>query len=499
MTPLTFTALLGLVILFAFFVIGAYQFRQIKSYDSFYLRERSLEDGEYASSFAASSTSFATVLIWFITFASSEGISLLYCAITYLIGAMVFARLTPVLENHSYFSEGRTLGGYMHAMYESRSVALSITIVAAIGDFCILLIELYVGASLFSIYSKALLPGAVPIGVGILAIIVFCYTALGGFPGVVRSDKVQLSLIALAGLLVPLLMWISPPTSNTLTAANWMPQPLFSWPEHPLSQGRFIISLPLFINLLFVNILVFPAQLRQWQMAASCASPTEMRRGLIEGGIINCLLWGLFIILGIFVGVHFPGAGGQTPNFDNILVGFATADSVLLSYVAFPVLFCACLAALLSTADSAIIPLAQAITDDYIPGKYRNVWTSRLIILCVLAFTLALYYLVFVLLGVNFFSVLFALWGLLIILAPAVGFALLFPELARTPRGRMLAFISVWVGFFLTLGLVYYAETQVGVLYAGPIGVLVSSLVITFAYRGRTEVDYGVDQSEVIS
>lgn len=91
--------------------------------------------------------------------------------------------------------------------------------------------------------------------------------------------------------------------------------------------------------------------------------------------------------------------------------------------------------------------------------------------------------------GIEFFDVLFTLWGLLIILAPAIGFAVLFPEMAKTWRGRVLAFFSIWVGFFLTLGLVLGAESQVGVLYAGPIGVLVSGAIISFALQRRRQAD----------
>ena len=498
MTPLTFAALLGLLVLFIFFVIGAYQFRQIRTYDAFYLRSRDLEGGEYASSFAASSTSFATVMIWFIAFGSSEGLPLLYCALTYFIGAWVFTLFTPVIAKHDFFTKGHTLGEFMYRLYESRAVAISISLVAATGLLCILLIELYVGATLFSIYSKANVPGAIPIGVAVLAICVFGYSALGGFPGVVRSDKVQMLLILTAGAAVPLILWIDPPTTSVFTADRLLPSPLVSWPDDPLSNGRLIISLPLFVNLLFVNILVFPAQMRQWQMAAACKSPADMRSGLIKGGIVNTVAWGMFILLGVLVGLHYPVAPGETPNFDGILTMLSSSDSFVVSYVAFPLLFIACLAALLSTADSAIIPLSQAITDDCLDEKYHTVWVGRVVILTLALFALALYYVAFVYLRIDFMNLLFTLWGLLIVLAPAIGFAMLLPTMAKATRGKVAGFCSIWVGLILTLGIIifatpgdgpewlaWYPKGQPGVLYAGPIGVIASGLIVALGLSGQ--------------
>jgi Na+/proline symporter len=320
---------------------------------------------------------------------------------------------------------------------------------------------------------------------------VFGYSVLGGFPGVVRNDRFQMALILTAGAVVPLILWNDPPTTSVLTADLWLPQPLMSWPDDPLSNGRFIISLPLFVNLLFVNILVFPAQMRQWQMAAACKSPEDMRKGLIKGGIVNTVAWGMFIALGILVGLHYTVAPGETPNFDGILTMLSSSDSFLVSYVAFPLLFIACLAALLSTADSAIIPLAQVITDDCLDKKYHTIWIGRVVILGLLVFVLALYYIAFVYLGIDFMGLLFTVWGLLIVLAPAIGFAMLFPTMAKTTRGKVVGFCSIWVGFFLTLGIIifatpgdgpewlaWYPKGQPGVLYAGPIGVIVSGLIV---------------------
>jgi hypothetical protein len=89
------------------------------------------------------------------------------------------------------------------------------------------------------------------------------------------------------------------------------------------------------------------------------------------------------------------------------------------------------------------------------------------------------------LLGFSFFHVLFTLFGILIVLAPAILFGILFPDRAGQFHSRVLALASIWVGFMVTLLLSYFAPSLTLVMYAGPIAVSVGAIVMALAFLRR--------------
>jgi Na+/proline symporter len=83
MDALMINALVAICICLFFLLQGALHYREIKDEGTFFLYNRRLPNGEYAYSFAAASTSLATVLFFFVTFGVVHGIYVLFAPITY--------------------------------------------------------------------------------------------------------------------------------------------------------------------------------------------------------------------------------------------------------------------------------------------------------------------------------------------------------------------------------------------------------------------------------
>jgi Na+/proline symporter len=432
MDPLTLNAFVTLFLLVAFFLLGAYQYRSNNDYESFFLRRRNVQGNEYSSSFAASSTSLATVLIFFITYGASEGLGILIAPLSYVLGSYILARLIPYIGQHNIIHSGTTLGNLLWRIYGNSLVGYAICIIAIVGLLCILLIELYVGVEIFRIYTNVSAQ-SLPVALVLISVAVFSYVSLGGFSGVIRTDRIQMMMIW-GAILFSLMYYLTNTEVPYGQGSDWLPNPL-------LDDGRFILPIPLLLNILAVNVFLLPAQLRTWQMAAASSSPLDMRNGLLRGAVSVAVLWTLFAILGVLLQARMPNT---EIGLISVLKAWSQSGETIESYVLFPLVFAACLAALLSSADSAILPIIQSIETDFLEGHFQfALWRSRFLILLLLILTIGVYYIVFVVYNYGFFRLLFTLFSVLIALAPAILAALLKPNKAGTEEGDLCSGIGL--------------------------------------------------------
>jgi Na+/proline symporter len=455
MDPLTINALVALAVCLFFLVQGAVYYREIKDGEAFFLYNRRLPSGEYSASFAAASTSLATVLFFFVTMGVEHGIYILFAPLTYVLGCYLYIKLLLAhLEKQGFFSEGvsyalkgritvgTTLGNYIEQRYQSRTVKFSVIIVTLIGMISILLIELYVGVNIFSIYLK---PQFVDLALFGVAFVVFAYTGLGGFISAVKTDIFQLILMFLSTcILLVWLVWTSVHNSTFPTIETFLVHP-------PVFKGGILLPYTLLFNILIVNLLLIPALLRTWQMAAASSTSKDVKKGIINGAGLTVLLTAMFIFLGIlFFRSVFPEAKLSLIGMLNALY---TSQNSLVSFIIFPLFFAGCLAALISTADSALAPILQSLFYDFrkFPWKHRYV-----LLLTVLLFiiTIGLYFIVFRILGFNLITWLFTIFSFLIVSAPSIIFAVVAPDnMVSEKSSRITAIISIWGGLILAIAL----------------------------------------------
>jgi Na+/proline symporter len=453
MNPLTINALVAIATCLFFLVQGALYYREIKDGESFFLYNRRLPSGEYAASFAAASTSLATVLFFFVTLGVEHGIYILFAPLTYVLGCYLYNKLLlPRLETQGFFSEGvrsastgkitlgTTLGSYIEQRYKSRGVKFSVIIVTLIGMISILLIELYVGVTIFSIYLK---PQFVDLALLGVTFVVFSYTGLGGFISVVKTDVFQLRLMFLSAFVF--LVWLVWTSMHNYTFPR-----VESFFVHPLVfRGGILLPYTLLFNILIVNLFLVPALLRTWQMAAASSTSKDVRRGIMNGVGLTVLLTAMFIFLGIlFFRTVFPKAELSLIGMLNALY---TSQNSLASFIIFPLFFAGCLAALLSTADSALAPILQSLFQDFreFPWKHRYALFLTALLFII---TVGLYFIVFRILGFTLFTWLFTIFSFLIVAAPSIIFAIIAPDDIVSKRpSRITAIISIWGGLILAI------------------------------------------------
>ncbi len=458
MNPLTMNALVAVVVILFFLIQGTSYFRDIKDKEMFFLYGRNLHSREYSPSFAAASTSLATVLFFFVTLGVEHGIYILFAPLTYFLGCYVYSKLLlPRLADQGFFKEqesfsqevdkitlGTTLANYIEDRYKSKSVKVSIILVALLGLLSILLIELFVGVSIFSIYLKE---QYVDWALLLIAFIVFTYTSLGGMLAVVKTDRIQFKLMVFSTLIFLLwLIWVS-------IADQKLPGLEYFFVHPPTFKVGILLPYALLFNILVVNLFLVPSLLRTWQMAAASPKSEDVRKGIMNGAWLTTALTTMFILIGIlfFHGV-FPSA---KLSLVGILNSLHTGQNIIAAYIILPLFFAACLAALISTADSALLPVLQSFFQDFKKPNSMSAWKHHHILIAtffLLVIAISLYFVVFQILGFNLISWLFTIFSFLIICTPSIIFAVLAPaDLIRRRSSQITALISIWGGFAVAI------------------------------------------------
>lgn len=453
MNPYSLNFLFSAIVLVFFLIQGILRFKEIKSSKTYFLIDRNLGGEEYGNTFAAASTSLATVLYFFVTLGVQDGLYILWSPFTYALGGLFFVKyLLPKIEQLDYFKESTeqtdfssTLGKFLFFRYKSSLIEYSVLLVTFLGMMSILLIELFVGVTIFSIYLK---PEYVDYALILIAFIVFCYSSLGGFPAVVRTDKLQLKLIIVSTILLLLFLIIYIYDFDlSVPSGSFFPRSL-------IFDNGIILSYPLLLNIFFVNLLLIPSLLRTWQMNASVSKSKEVSVGIRKGIILTTLLTTIFILIGIlFYKVAFVDS---EISLNGLLIALASIDSFGTSYIIFPLFFAACLAALLSTADSAILPITQTIYSDFLKKNQSEWKTTRVTIinLVILIVGLSLYFVVFRLLKFDIINWLFTIFSFLIVIAPVIIYAVAGnSKFLQSRFGKISAFIAIWIGLGIAISL----------------------------------------------
>ncbi|MFQ5787526.1 MAG: hypothetical protein ACE5H1_06045 [Thermodesulfobacteriota bacterium] len=211
---------------------------------------------------------------------------ILIAPLTYFAGAYIFSRLVERIAKTGFLVHGNTMAEFVGKIYDSRIVSVLVAIVGLFGIVAILLIELFVGTEILGSFFK---DGDKSFLLPFICVVVFFYVMGGGFSAVVKTDKVQLAFMYVFVFI--LLGWLFS-KAERIVDISYFPHPL-------IDENRFLLPLALLINIFFVNLLLLPAQVRSWQMAAASKSAKDLKKGVIRGAYSTLFLWSAISIVGI--------------------------------------------------------------------------------------------------------------------------------------------------------------------------------------------------------
>lgn len=448
---------IGLLGLIGWFIWSGYKNR-IKSgtvYEFFLMGNR-LEFADFSKSYAAASTSVGTVIFFFVILGLTHGFYILFAPITLLAGIFIFNKyLLPSIPDY-FFNKTQThflgtLGEFIYEKYQSNLVKLIVMALSLFGLLAILIIELFVGVSIFKIYNSELVNNLSLIAI---AFVVWIYTSFGGMKAVVSTDKIQFWVLLIPVAFLFLYLGTNSNGFSAFTLDNLFPNPI-------IFEKGFLLPWPMLLNILIVNLLLTPSLLRTWQMAASSESRENVRKGMLIGALLTVALTTFYVSLGLvfYKGVYLTSSN---PSLVNILSTLQLSPEPFLSLVLLPMFFWSCFAAILSTVDSALIPVVHSLWLELKSQrgadmeKIRKAPSAEIPLLgaAVMGFALLLYFAVFKLLQFDLLSWMFTIFTFSIVVSPTVIFALLLDRSVLSSRlGRWTAVISLSVAFVVAIAL----------------------------------------------
>lgn len=447
---------------------------------------------EFGNSFAAATTSLATVLLFFVILGLDYGLLILWSPITFIFGTVLFNHsMLPKLKEQGFItresdqnSAGNTLGAYIKNRYDSKTVSVFIMLITLLGIFSILLIELFVGVQIFRVFLK---PEYEETALYIIAFVTFIYTGVGGLNAVVKTDKIQFWFMATVAIVIVLYYANVINSSNelSLTVNDFLPS-RDMLPSRDFNHIFNIEFLALFINMFAVNILLIPSLLRNWQLISASKNEKEIKKGFTRGAGLTVGISFLFVVFGI---LFFKCNNNCEASMIGILGTMAESNSPLVSYILFPALFGACLMALLSTVDSSLLPVVQCLRYDILPNyknKFYKNWSNPLLIIVTLVLTLFLYKVVFKILEFDIVNWLFTIFSLVTISSPAIFFACFGKEnLLRTKAMRCSVIVSTILGLALALWISIHGNELGNTWFVQlntPWAIIVVSLLLFISY-----------------
>lgn len=325
-------ALLGLLV--SSFVFYLYAHRVNKknlNMEGFTLSNRTLTDKQFSNTFAASSLSLATVIIFFVSTHENYGLFLLICPFTFVFGQYFFFYI--IKRSQVDFSKCRTISDLVYSVFPSKSVARLITLITVVSSIFIAFIELYVGSMILTFFlpKNALCQ---TFSFFILGIIVLLYIRLGGYKAIVKTDKWQLSLMASSIIAILLFSLLLPYSTSPRTVVN-----TFSYFSEPLWGALSFVMWVTFNN--FANSFT---QLSFWQRVVASSSIDEAWQGMKKSTWETMFIWTVPILAFILIRVK----GYNISDLEQFLI-FIRGYSFLSSIILFPLVIVGFTSALFSS------------------------------------------------------------------------------------------------------------------------------------------------------
>lgn len=342
---------LAAIVLLFFFLLGLRELPAARTGEQFFFAGRSARVGQLSNAWAATTVSFAVGLFYYMQVSYQYGAWIFLISIaTYLAGNLLFihvARKTNELGNF------QSLGHLVRRGSGSITLGTLVNLGGLVSLVSLIFLELVLGAALIGSLFKGAPATAEPIFFFVMLGIVGSYVMLGGMRAVLASDRwqlwmVRLSILALGAIGI---------ATALMAQANGMwrlrLEPNLPFFDEALTQTD-ILSFVLFG--IVVNSLTLFTQGSSWQLLAS-TEPKHRARALL-GGVIQA-----FSIFTISISVAFAfRSSGLTIASPADVFAPATALGEVGTHFLIPIMFAGFLAAMVSTADTALLGAVLTIS-----------------------------------------------------------------------------------------------------------------------------------------
>lgn len=440
MSPFEITLAVSTLILGAYAANGVLNFGKSKSYNSFFLNDRELTPENVRNTFTGAAISVSTVLIFFLTLTPMFGWQIFLSPLTLALGILLFShavypRLTAypglmaALRGESEASID-SLGDLVYFLYHQRWLARVVTFISGAGITCVLVAEMMVGVTIYQEYfvrSEYI--------VFLIAGTLFLYAGLGGMKSVVQTDRWQVRVILIS--MVSIVLVLAFQETRNQGAQSGPASSMWSGSWAPLQM----MPVALIMNMLIVNLAFLPSSLRVWQVVAASAKGKNFKGSLwwstaMIAAILTCAVF-------VSRGVAARSPGGMI-DLQTIFGFLANNDNGMVAFVVYPLFVSALLSALVSTADSAILPLAQVFASRDVPWRPQTILRNVTVLLVIV---IAVYFLVTKVLNFNIVPWILTVLSVTTCIAPAI-IVPLFVRKQFSPQA------SAVVGFGVVLGCV---------------------------------------------
>lgn len=464
-----------------FFLIKALFIRLTKkgklkkaSYDDYLFASRKLSKNQIRDSTAATYTAFATVFFWFIVLGAIYSWLLFLIPVFLFIGNYLFTKI--VKWSGVKLGKFSTISSYISSKSSFKPLHYITDGIVVVFLFSILLVEIVIGSGILGDLMPNV-PGGQLFFLVLLSLLTISYVVIGGFRMVIMSDRTQLYLTfaGVIALLIFSLGYLKIPIESNF----------FHFPNISFSAlAAFLVSV--------VAIQIFGplCQLQNWQRISGSKDQKKALSAHRQGALLGAILWSLMIIVALILFVKLKG----NVSFNTIFSVMKTGN-VLSAYILYPLLFISFVAAMISTADSAMAALYLLLYDKIKTKKKRKFSPSNLLNILV---GLGLFFLILSIYIINktniqnfAITIIYFLFNQLIVIFPVLFFFIIENKIMKKKKAKviltddrrginrnlMLAVLLGWLTVLLMAGIGFITGSLNWTMFASASGVAVVFLI----------------------
>lgn len=488
--PDTFVLICVIIIMF-FFLVRAI-FARILSrtatnynpYDDFLFASKELTVRDIRESTAATYSTFATVFFWFVALGGIYSWLLFLIPLSLYFGNSLFTKY--IQKSELQIKDYSTISSLLRAKSKFKPLHYISDLIIVVFLFSVVLVEIVIGSGILTSLVPNI-PGGKLFFIILLSIIVICYVIVGGFRTVILSDTVQLYL-TFAGVFALLIF-------ATLYLHD--PQPTKSFLFSPKITTPSLIAFV--VSVIVVQIFGPLCQLQNWQRISSSTEQKSALQGHRQGALLGAFLWALMVLAALILFVKLQGS----VSFNSIFVNMKNGG-ILSSYGLYPLLIVGFIAAMISTADSAMAALYLFFYDSIKRRKERQELTfyptmrHHLLIGLIFFVIIVLVYLIN---QTNIqslvISIIYFLFNQLLVLFPVLLFFILKDKILKNRKGSninadehikiemnmALSLILGWLTVFVMTAIGFFYESLNWIMFASGSGVSVSFALMTPTWK----------------
>lgn len=300
-------------------------------------------------SMAATYAAFATVFFWFIALGGNYSWLLFFIPLCLFLGNAVFVLIVSKLDIP--VGPRKTISQFVRENTQVRYLQYVVDWIINVFLFSTVLVEIVVGSSILASMVPNV-PNAQVIFFSAISILVILYVVIGGLRTVILTDIWQLVLTFIGVAVILLFVLLFMPSQEGASGFLYAPKITAS------SLLAFVVSV---VAVQFFGPL---CQLQNWHRIAASSDRNAALKGHLKGALFGALLWSLMIVCALLL---YPRLSGQV-NFNSIFSSMKLSGN-LGGYVFYPLLFLGLVAAMISTADSAMAAIFLSI--------YETIWRKN--------------------------------------------------------------------------------------------------------------------------